>query len=47
MTILSAPYSGATFTDAATGLTWELILKSGAIYEINLMRGTTFVGQWQ
>ena len=47
MTTLTAPYSGARFTDPATGYVWELILKDGAIYEINLMSGSTFLGQWQ
>jgi hypothetical protein len=43
---LSAPLTGARFSDAATGLTWEVYYRNNALHEINVMRGTSFAGQW-
>lgn len=47
LTTLSAPFTGYTFTDSATGIAWEVIFNNGALHEINLMSGATFRGQWQ
>lgn len=43
---LTAPYSLNTFVDAATGVTYEVVLKDGAIYEINVLTGGAFKGQF-
>lgn len=44
---LNSPFSGATFTDAATGIQWEVIFNAGVLHEINLMKSGQFLGQWQ
>lgn len=43
---LNAPMTGSRFTDSATGLTWEVYFRNDAFHEINIMRGSEFVGQW-
>lgn len=39
-------FTSSTFTDAATGLVWEVSFKDGVLHEINLSRNGVFVGQW-
>ena len=43
---LTSPYAGYQFTDAATGIVWEVIFRNDALYEINLMKSGQFLGQW-
>lgn len=43
-TVVSAPYSAYKFTDAS--LSYEVIFNAGVLYEINVMNGTTFQGQF-
>lgn len=43
---LSSPYAGYQFTDAATGIVWEVIFRNDALYEINLVKNGQFLGQW-
>lgn len=43
---LTAPLTGAKFTDTATSLVWEVYFRNGAFHEINVMRNGAFVGQW-
>jgi hypothetical protein len=44
-TALSAPFSGYGFTDGAIA-TYEVIFKSGALYEINVIRPAFGFGQF-
>lgn len=41
---VTAPYAAYTFADGNTS--YEVILNAGALYEINLMQSSTFVGQF-
>lgn len=43
-TAVQAPYSAYKFTDAS--LSYEVVFNNGALYEINLLNGTTFAGQF-
>lgn len=43
-TAVSAPYSAYKFVDGA--YTYEVIFNASALYEINLLSGTTFAGQF-
>lgn len=44
---VNPPLTGYRFVDSVTGFTWEVFFNNGALHEINVMRGTTFAGQWQ
>lgn len=43
-TAVQAPYSAYKFTDAS--LSYEVVLNNSVLYEINLLNGTTFEGQF-
>lgn len=42
-TAVTAPYAAYVFADGA--LSYELVLKSGAVYELNLLSGSSYLGQ--
>lgn len=42
-TVVTAPFAAWTYADGA--YSWEVVLKNGAMYEVNLMQGTKFLGQ--
>jgi hypothetical protein len=44
-TAVTAPYAAYAFTDSATGYSYETVLNSGSLYEINVMSGSSFLGQ--
>lgn len=41
---VQAPYAAYTFTDG--GLSYEVVFNGGALYEINLLSGSSFLGQF-
>jgi hypothetical protein len=43
---VSAPFSAYTFADTTTGYNYEVVFNSGALYEINVLNGATFLGQF-
>jgi len=43
---VTPPYTDYTFTDASTGLGYEVVFNAGAVQELNVMDGTNFKGQF-
>ncbi|WP_342619737.1 hypothetical protein [Rhodoferax sp. GW822-FHT02A01] len=43
---VTSPFSAYVFTDASDNYKYEMILDSGALYEINVSNGPTYVGQF-
>lgn len=43
-TQVQSPYSAYTFTDTSDSYNYEVVFNAGALYEINVLNGTTYVG---